>query len=140
LPGGVNNIAPKSWRDPDQADYTAGQLYDFLSSHKLRRSPGTQEEYSNLGMELLGHVITLKAGKDYESLVIERICGPLGMNSTRIALTPELKSRLAVGHALPGRPVAGMNVLFSPARADCARPRMTCSNLSRLMRESHHRH
>jgi CubicO group peptidase (beta-lactamase class C family) len=114
LPGGPNNLSPKSWRDPDQADYTVEQLYSFLSHHTLRRAPGIQEEYSNLGMQLLGHVIALKAGKDYETLVLERICQPLGMDSTRITLTPELQSRLAIGHAIPGRPVHGMEFPFLP--------------------------
>src|SRR5438105_10431416 len=49
LPGGPNNLSPKSWRDPDQADYTVEQLYSFLSHDKLPRAPGIQEEYSNLG-------------------------------------------------------------------------------------------
>ena len=56
-------------------------------------------------MALLGYVISLKAGKDYETLVLERICRPLGMDSTCVTLTPELRSQLAVGHAMPGRPV-----------------------------------
>src|SRR5262245_46242162 len=34
--------------------------------------------------ELLGHVIALKAGTNYESLVVERICRPLKMDSTQI--------------------------------------------------------
>jgi len=65
-------------------------------------------------MELLGHVIALKVGTDYETLVFDRICRPLGMDSTRITLTPELKSRVAIGHAIPGRPVHGMNFPFLP--------------------------
>jgi hypothetical protein len=51
---------------------------------------------------LLGHVIVRRAGKDYETLVVERICRPLGMNSTRISVPPDLKPRLAAGHAMPG--------------------------------------
>jgi len=43
----------------------------------------------------LGHVIALKAGTNYESLVLDRICRPLKLDSTRITLTPELKARLA---------------------------------------------
>jgi CubicO group peptidase (beta-lactamase class C family) len=79
-----------------------GSLYASLSHCTLRYAPGTHWEYSNLGFGLLGHVITLKAGKDYESLVIERICQPLGMNDTCVTLTPGLKARLASGHATPG--------------------------------------
>ena len=104
LPREPDNYSPKSWRNP-YADYTVEQLYSFLSRCKLQRDPGTKQEYSNLGMGLLGHVIALKAGKDYETLIKERICEPLRMNSTTITLTPELKSRLAIGHAAPGRPI-----------------------------------
>jgi serine-type D-Ala-D-Ala carboxypeptidase/endopeptidase len=114
LPRMPDNLTPQSWRDPDQTDYSVEQLYAFLSHHTLRRAPGTQAEYSNLGMELLGHAIARQAGRDYETLVLERICQPLGMNSTRIVLTPELEARLAIGHAIPGRRVSGMNFQFLP--------------------------
>jgi len=114
LPGMPSNLSPRSWKDPDQADYSPEQLYAFLSHYTLRRAPSSEAAYSNLGMMLLGHVIALKAGKDYETLVLERICQPLGMNSTRIVLTPEMNSRLAIGHAIPGRPVNGMNFRFLP--------------------------
>lgn len=40
---------------------------------------------------MLGHVIALKAGTDYETLVVDRICRPLKMDSTRITLTPEVE-------------------------------------------------
>ena len=84
---------------------TPEQLYAALSRHKLRCEPSTHWEYSNLAVGLLGHVIALKAGKDYETLVIERICRPLGMDSTRVTMTPALQSRAARGHAFPGRPM-----------------------------------
>src|SRR4030095_9720995 len=47
---------------------------------------------------LLGHVLALRAGTDYESLVKTRITGPLGMASTTVTLTPSLQARLAPGH------------------------------------------
>jgi len=82
-----------------------GGVYAFLSHCTLHYAPGTHWEYSNLGFGLLGHVIALRAGKDYESLVIERICRPLGMNDTCITITPGLEARLATGHAMPGHRV-----------------------------------
>lgn len=90
------------------ADYTPERLYDFLSRYKLTRDPGEKWEYSNLGMGLLGYVIALKAGSDYETLVRDRICRPLKLNSTRITLTPELRARLAQGHAASGEPSVNM--------------------------------
>ena len=46
----------------------------------------------------MGHVLALRAGVDYETLVRSRICDPLGMNSTRITLSPEMRSRFAAGY------------------------------------------
>jgi serine-type D-Ala-D-Ala carboxypeptidase/endopeptidase len=80
------------------ASYSVKQLYEFLSTYQLPRDIGAEFEYSNLGVGLLGHVLSLAAGKDYESLIQTRICRPLGMRSTAITLSPELKSRLAIGH------------------------------------------
>ena len=106
LPDNPSNLDPKS---PDQpwADYTADQLYAFLSGYKLMNDPGTRYKYSNIGASLLGHVIALKAGTNYESLVVDRICLPLKMNDTRITLTPELKTRFATGHYQFGDAVQG---------------------------------
>jgi CubicO group peptidase (beta-lactamase class C family) len=97
LPHIADNLNPKRVDNPF-ADYTVEELNAFLSGYKLTRDPGTKFEYSSLGMGLLGHVIALKAGTNYESLVVDRICRPLKMGSTRITLTPELKARFATGH------------------------------------------
>jgi CubicO group peptidase (beta-lactamase class C family) len=104
LPSAPTN-APFADGDDPWADYTAPLLYNFLSTHQLTRDPGSQYEYSNVGMGLLGHVLGLAAKSDYESLVTARICDPLQMTSTRITLTPDLKSRLATGHSASGPPV-----------------------------------
>jgi D-alanyl-D-alanine-carboxypeptidase/D-alanyl-D-alanine-endopeptidase len=91
------NFTPQ---DPDNpfVDYSAQQLYSFLSGYTLTRDPGAQYEYSNLAAGLLGFVVSRRAGMSYEELVRKRICDPLQMNSTTITLTPEMKRRLAVGH------------------------------------------
>src|SRR5580693_3912321 len=85
LPRMPSNFTPKDPSNPF-ADYSVEQLYQFLSSYQLTRDIGAQYEYSNLGVGLLGHVLTLRAGVDYETMVRSRICEPLGMNSTRVTL------------------------------------------------------
>jgi CubicO group peptidase (beta-lactamase class C family) len=97
LPRLPSNLVPKDPANP-YADYSAEQLYQFLSSYQLTRDIGSQFEYSNLGGGLLGHTLARRAGMDYEALVRSRITGPLGMTSTGITLTPDMKARLAVGH------------------------------------------
>jgi CubicO group peptidase (beta-lactamase class C family) len=87
--------------DPENpfADYSIDRLYEFLSGYQLPRDIGTRFEYSNIGGALLGHALSRRTGIDYAELVEARIARPLGLNSTRIALSPEMKTRFAVGHA-----------------------------------------
>jgi serine-type D-Ala-D-Ala carboxypeptidase/endopeptidase len=108
LPREPDNLDPTRAENPC-SDFTVEKLYAFLASYKLTRDPGMQFEYSNPGIALLAHAIALKAGKDFESLVVDRICRPLAMDSTRITLTPELKARLATGHTPPGYAVSNFD-------------------------------
>ena len=92
------------------ADYSVPQLYDFLWRHELTRDPGESFEYSNLGVGLLGHALSLAAGRSYEELVRERVSAPLGMTNTSIALTPWMRDHLALGHDPQGQVVANWDL------------------------------
>lgn len=108
------------------AAYSVEKLYKCLSTYRLRRDIGVQYEYSNLGAGLLGHVLALRTGMDYEALVRLRICDPLDMDSTRMTLTPEMKARLATGHNRWMRPVRNWDHL---AIAGAGALRSTASDL-----------
>jgi CubicO group peptidase (beta-lactamase class C family) len=125
LPRMPNNFNPKDPENP-YADYSVQQMYDFLSGYTLTRDIGSQFEYSNLGVGLLGHVLTLRAGKSYEELVRSRICDPLGMKDTRVTLTPEMKARLAVGHNQTGNPAANWDI---PTLAGAGALRSTANDM-----------
>jgi CubicO group peptidase (beta-lactamase class C family) len=122
LPFNADNLTRGDWVQAFNA-YTAADLYEFLSHYNLTTDPGTKFQYSNIGMSLLGHVLELKAGTNFESLVVNRICHPLGMNSTFATVPAESKSRLAVGHDEDGKPakyyhlqvMAGAGALLSTA-------------------------
>ncbi len=79
-------------------EYSVEQLYEFLSNYNLTRDPGAKYDYSNLGGGLLGHVLAVRAGSDYETLLRERITEPLGMKHTAMQLTPEMKANLIPGY------------------------------------------
>jgi serine-type D-Ala-D-Ala carboxypeptidase/endopeptidase len=104
LPRMPSNFAPADASNP-YADYSAERLYEFLRGHTLTRDVGERAEYSNIGVGLLGHALSLRTGKSYEALVTERILEPLSMTSTRIVLRPEDRGRLAPGHSASGTPV-----------------------------------
>src|SRR5919199_1432153 len=85
--------------------YTTQQAYNFLSNTPLQSEPGIKANYSDFGMGLLGHILSIRAGVPYAQLVKDRILSVLGMdstgiamNSTAITLSDALKSRLAKGH------------------------------------------
>ncbi len=80
-------------------------VYAFLKRTKLKREPGTQWEYCNLGMGLLGLAMARADGAaGYEDLLRRRVAAPLEMDSTWVVLPPALKSRLAQGYNEAGKP------------------------------------
>ena len=98
----------------DNHTYPTQQIYNYISHSSLVSEPGVRYKYNNLGLGLLGYVLSLKAGMPYRELVKDRILTVLGMNSTGIAMNstqittplPDiLKSRLAKGH-MDGREVS----------------------------------
>jgi CubicO group peptidase (beta-lactamase class C family) len=120
LPRMPSNFDPKNPTNP-YVDYPVERLYDFLSSHQLRRDIGAEYEYSNLGAGLLLHALARRAGMDHESLLRERVFRPLGMTSTGVWLTPALESRLATPHSsmfrLAPTPPWGFTEAFAGAGA-----------------------
>jgi len=129
LPRMPSNFDPKD-KDNPYADYTVARLYEFLSGHVLRFVPGAHYEYANLGFGLLGHALALRAGKSYEELVVERICAPLGMESTRVSLTPSMRERLARGHDASLEPVANWDI---PTLAGAGGLRSTANDLFKFL-------
>jgi serine-type D-Ala-D-Ala carboxypeptidase/endopeptidase len=129
LPRLPNNMHPANIANP-YADYSVQQLYDFLSSYELTRDIGSRFEYSNLGVGLLGHVLSLRAGKSYEALVTERILEPLGMHDTRITLSPTMAAHLAPGHNDAGAVVANWDL---PTLAGAGALRSTPNDMAKFL-------
>jgi CubicO group peptidase (beta-lactamase class C family) len=46
--------------------YTTQQVYDFISNTTLSNEPGTNANYSDIGMGLLGHVFSLMSGVSFD--------------------------------------------------------------------------
>jgi CubicO group peptidase (beta-lactamase class C family) len=94
LPRLPTNIKPKDPKNP-YVDYPRERMFEFLKDYQVTRAPG-EYEYSNLGMGLLGCILTEKSGKkSYEELVVERVCDPLRMFDTRITLSDDQRKRFA---------------------------------------------
>jgi D-alanyl-D-alanine-carboxypeptidase/D-alanyl-D-alanine-endopeptidase len=125
LPHDCDNFHGKTSAE-NFATYTVDDMYDYLGRYKLTQDPGEAFRYSNIGMGLLGHVLAKKANTTFESLLVDRICQPLHMDSTRITLSPEQKSRFAQGHDEKGKPTANFEL---PAIAGAGAIRSTANDL-----------
>lgn len=97
LPSLPDNFNPKDPMNPFE-DYTAKDLYHFLSHYKLKVAPGESFEYSNIGMGLLGYILSKKEGVDYEELVRSHLCENLEMKNTKITLSNKMEKHFAKGY------------------------------------------
>jgi CubicO group peptidase (beta-lactamase class C family) len=79
-------------------DYDTALLFSFYAHFKPERKAGTQYEYSNLAVGTLGVILERVYEKNYESLVIEKICRPLGMEDTRQFIRKKDSARFAKGY------------------------------------------
>jgi CubicO group peptidase (beta-lactamase class C family) len=84
LPRMPLNFQPQDPANP-YIDYREAELTYFISNYDLTRDPGSEYEYSNLGMGLLGYILTRVSEKPYSKLTEELITKPLGMNHTFIS-------------------------------------------------------
>ncbi|MCK1544821.1 serine hydrolase [Bradyrhizobium sp. 179] len=110
LPRVPTNLGREDHPDDPYACYTAEDLYQFLATHELIRTPGDTFEYSNLGVGLLGHSLVLRANaRDHETLIRSRILGPLRMDDTVIAIPSRLTDNVASGHDDSLDPVSNWN-------------------------------
>lgn len=73
--------------DNPYANYTDEDLRDYLEKELVLMSkPGKKCSYSNLGIGLLGYLLSVHADKKYEDLLNERIISPLSLNNTSFDL------------------------------------------------------
>lgn len=100
LPFNLGGIA----EDP-YAGYSRERLWEGLGQIRLVYPTGGGDEYSNLGMALLGQVLANAAGKPYEDLVRDELLVPLAMDDSAFVLTDAQKTRSAHGHDSSGKPV-----------------------------------
>lgn len=101
LPRLPPNFSPANDADP-YADYTVDDLYQGLEQTKLTRAPGSQYEYSNFGVTLLGQLLANRMHSNYAGLVQTTILQPLGMRDTVVTGTPASRARLVPGFDTDG--------------------------------------
>ena len=79
----------------EQYEYDREELYDYLANVELSREIGSEYSYSNIGVSLLGHMLSLQAGQSYEELLKERVLDRFEMENTCVKKCDELRDRFA---------------------------------------------
>jgi len=101
IPGIPVNLNITDAKNPYK-DYDNRRLFSFYVHFKPGRKPGEKYEYSNLAVGTLGVILERVYKENYESLLIERICLPLGMYDTRQFIRNNDSSRFAKGYDANG--------------------------------------
>lgn len=138
-------------RDPSNPypPYSMEEMYAFLAGHELRRDIGSEYEYSNMAVALLGEALARRAGGTYEEVLRQRVLEPLGMRMTSTLLPEEMARWNTQGHYQNGKvapyrnwpALPGMGGLRSNAedllRFLAANTGPPASRLERVVRTSH---
>ena len=78
-----NNLDIKPSDEPNPyKTYNKQMLFAYLKTCKLNNKPGERYDYSNLGIGLLGTILSQISGKTFDQMIAEVICKPLMMLST----------------------------------------------------------
>ncbi|MGH8491276.1 MAG: serine hydrolase [Gammaproteobacteria bacterium] len=96
MPDNINQGADAA--DP-AAHYDRTKLDAYLASAKLPGEAPFEVSYSNLGVGLLGDLLSRVYGKPWEVLVAEKITGPLGLKDTVVNLSDDQRKRFAPPYA-----------------------------------------
>lgn len=97
-------------------DYDRSRFEAYLKEDlELVSTPGTSYSYSNLGMSLVGLVLSITTGKPYETLLQEGIFGPLGMTGSTTDLG-RVRDRVVPGLKTNGKPYPNQDfAMLNPA-------------------------
>lgn len=109
LPEAPANLPSTDPRNP-MAGYSTALLLDYLKTAKLLSPVGRDFYYSNTAAGLTGYLLARLWNTDYETLVKTRLCAPLHMADTTIALSPDQASRMTRGHDADGHVVPNWEV------------------------------
>ncbi len=114
------------WRDYDRPRFENYLKNDLA----LASTPGTAYSYSNVGMSLLGLVLSERTGKPYEVMLQEGIFRPLRMSSstTNLAL---VRGRVVPGLKVNGKPFPNQDMA---ALAPCGGIYTSAEDMARFVR------
>lgn len=117
------------------ANYTSDLLNSYLENYAvLNNVTGSEFEYSNLGIGLLGHILSKKTGKTYEDFIQETIFKPLNMNASTTLLSNVNTTSLVKGLNANGAEIPNWN--FTNATVGAGGIKSSVVDLEKFVRKN----
>jgi len=82
----------------DDSEPSAADSVASLAHCVLVNPPGTKTRYSNIGVTVVGQVVSKVAGMAFEDYQSKNLFGPIGMTNSGFRLNRELRARLATAY------------------------------------------
>jgi CubicO group peptidase (beta-lactamase class C family) len=109
-------IWPKLVQANDKPTESRRMLAQWTLSRPPEADPGTRFIYSNCGFAIAGHIVEVRTGVPFETLVQERLFKPLGITSAGFGApgTPGAVDQPR-GHSIQGHPIEPSRVADNPS-------------------------
>lgn len=120
------------WGDR-QLERSDAELRELLPGASMANAPGVAYEYSNLGFALLGQIVQVVSGMDFQEYTREHIFKPLGMTATLWEYTLAPPSQLARGYERRGEDYLAVPLLHHGAYGAMGGLITTVEDFSRYM-------
>lgn len=123
LPFEMNEVFENLTQDVPQRfqeieeNYTQQKFFDDLKKVEIKAEPGISFQYSNVGAELMGHILETVYEKSVEVLLQEQLFQKAGMTSTSITISEAAQQHLAFGYWMDNKTVSPseLNTLWASA-------------------------
>ena len=93
---------PNFFKEMSRNPYTPTEMLETFADSTLNFTPGERFAYSNSGYILLGAIIEKVTGKSYETVLQEKIFGPLKMENTGFDHHSTILKKRATGYEMQG--------------------------------------
>lgn len=134
VPTNTDEVVGLDLEDP-YAIYTPENLKSYLQDHISLNSPsGTQYEYSNLGMGILGYTLSRKRNTTYEQMLQQIILNPLGMNNTTTILDDVPSATLVEPRDINGNVVSHWN--FAETMSGAGSIKSSVSDMAKFIQKN----
>jgi D-alanyl-D-alanine carboxypeptidase len=95
--------------------HTVAEMVAAFGKEPPAFEPGSNQQYSNFGFVILGRIVEVLSGENYESYVARHVFGPAGMTHTGFVPCTTAAPDIAIGYAtIDGKRQS--NCLTQPAR------------------------